>query len=142
MGVALISSRLAAHRKGSKDLRVAEAGGSAASLAASYAVQASTHRKKISDADGELSGAITCARKGGMGIAFVKYDREGVASFAALRETGVLMALIVAQHGHSTSLIVRIDLGENLTGVAEVPKPVRPKYSRVGLSKSPPTFEI
>ena len=96
----------------------------------------------MSEADGELSGAITCVRKGGSERAFVKYDRDGVASLAAFNASGVVIPLMVAQLGHSTSLIVRIDLGVNLTGVADVPKPVRPKYSRVGFSKSPPTLEI
>ena len=72
----------------------------------------------------------------------MKYDNDGVASRATVSESSSLTALMVAQHGHSTSLMVRMDLGVNLTGVAEAPKPVRPKYSSVGFSRSPPTYKI
>ena len=123
-------------------MRDAEAGGFASSMSSSYASPASTQAKTMSAADGEMRGAMAWVRNGGIEIALVKYDSDGAASRAAVSESLSLTALMVAQQGHSTSLMVRLDLGVNLTGVAEVPKLVRPKYSSVGFSRSPPTFEI
>ena len=51
---------------------------------------------------------------------------------------GVAMALMVVQLGTSTSLIVKMDLGQNLMGTAEGPNPERPKYSTLGFIRSPP----
>ena len=142
VGVGTILDPLAAQRNGRIVLREAEARGSVSSFSASYSAPASIHAKKMSTADGEIRGAMAWGKNGGIEIALVKYESDGVASRAAVSEASSLIALIVAQQGHSTSFIVRIDLGVNLTGVAEVPKPVRPKYSSVGFSRSPPTFEI
>ena len=111
-------------------------------LEASYLVPASKQRKKMSYADGARWGAMTSVRNGGRGMALVRKVTLGMASFAAFRPTGVVTALMVAQLGASISLIVRIDLGQNLTGTADSPNPDSPKYSTRGFSRSPPTLEI
>ena len=132
---------LAAHRKGSNVLRDKDAGGSVASLASSYFTHASLQRKKVSEAEIELNGAITSVRNGGRGIAFVKCMMVGFASRAASKLAVSVIELMVVQLGVSTSLMVRMDLGQNLMGTALGPKPVSPKYSTFGLSRSPPILD-
>ena len=96
----------------------------------------------MSSAVGALKGAITSVMKGGNGIALVKCMTTGIASRAPWRPAGVETALIVVQLGASTSFIVRIDFGQNFTGMADSPNPDRPKNSMRGFKRSPPTLEI
>ena len=63
-----------------------------------------------------------------------------MASVAAAKLTGAVAALMIAHEGHLNSLIVRMDLGVDLTGTVVFPKPTRPKYSTVRISRMPSTF--
>ena len=65
MGVGKILLRFTAQRNGRIVLRDNDTGGSVVSFFVSYVSPASTHRKKLSDAEGELGGAMASIRKGG-----------------------------------------------------------------------------
>lgn len=123
-------------------MRKADTEGSASSYLSSYASPASLQRKKKSSAFGARKGAITSVIKGGNWMALVKWVTTGFVSRAPCRPVGVITALIVAQLGASTSFIVRIDFGQNLTGMADSPNPERPKNLMLGFKRSHPTLEI
>ena len=114
---------LATQRKGSNVLRDDDAGGSVVSLVSSYFSHASLQMKKALEAEGELKGAITSVRNGGRGIVFVKCMIVESASRAVSRLAESITALMVAQLGASTLVMVRMDLGQNLMGTAVGPKP-------------------
>ena len=83
---------------------------------------------------------MACLR-GGRGGILEKYMIVEPASRASLRPSESAMALMVAQLGASTSLVVRIDLGQNLVGTAKGLNYVNPKYSTLGLNRQPPNFD-
>ena len=64
VGVDRILLRFAAQRNGRIASRDDDAGGSVVPFFVSYVSPTSTHKKKMSDADGEQSGSMTSVRKG------------------------------------------------------------------------------
>ena len=72
VGTGLMFALFTIQRKGSKIFSVDSAGGLLPSFASSKLDPASFTRKKMSDAEAALNGAITLVMKGGSGIVFTK----------------------------------------------------------------------
>lgn len=80
--------------------------------------------KNIPGVDVSLKDAMvwTRGKKRGGGVCFTSNMIKCVIYLVTAKAMGVVTALIVAQLGATTSLIVNIDLGLNLTGTAKCQK--------------------